>query len=443
MRARDIRDFPDLAWTGVLFVLSLMAVIGWKSGASISGATLAYVLVLVTVVLRPRAGLYLVLLSAPIRGTLFLTEDGFSATRLLGLAVALGMVIHWIRGRRFPAVGRPVVPLLALTILAGTSIFPAPDVASAWAVAGLFQFVLLAVIVADVASRPRDAVQLCVVIGASALMTSLMMLGDYIPYALAARAMEPARFEWVVDPQSTLLATFFATGILALIVAWSDHIGRRWRIALIAMGVPMILALIVLTSRLALLALVVGAIAYALAGKGIRRRLPVAGGLLAAVVGLAVTTAALGLWDPGMRHRATHTFDSPYEATSGRTVIWRVGARVFAEHPGRGVGLSRFPQHFEEIRTSADPPLRSKPSRTPHSDFLGLAAEVGFLGPLLLLSALVMMGIPLIRRDVGILAPAALGWLVMLAGLMLGLDMLSQWQTWVGLGVVMGVGGGK
>jgi len=431
---------PDLGWTGIMAGLSLVALVGWKSGAAVGPAVLAFAAVLIAAVVRPRAGLYLVILTAPIRGTLLLTGEGLSATRLLGAAVALGALVLWAREARLPRVGRGVIPLFALVVLAATSILPDVDAPSGLAVAGLAQYVLLAVIVADVASTSRGAVRLCLVVGASALMTALMMLGDYLPFAVAARSMEPSRFEWAVDPQTTLLATFFATGVLALFVVGSEELGRRWRLALAAMGLPLILAVLVLNSRLAALALVLGVIAFALAGAGVRRRMPLAAGFVATMVVLAALTAVAGLWDPGMRYRATHTLDSAYEATSGRTVIWRVGAQVFSEHPLRGVGLSRFPEHFEAIRTSSDPPLRSKPGRTPHSDYIGLAAEVGALGPILLIAALVLTALPLLRRDAPALAPAACGWLIMIALLMVGLDMTTQWQTWIGMGVAMGIG---
>lgn len=441
-RTRDILQMPDLGWTGVMAGLSLVALIGWKSGAAVGPAILAFAFVVAAAVFRPRAGLYLVILTAPIRGTLLLAGDGLSATRLLGAAVAVGAVVLWSREARLPRVGWGAVPLIALAVLGATSILPEVDSSSALAAAGLAQYVLLAVIVADATSTPRGAVRLCLVVGASALMTALMMLGDYVPFAIAARSMEPTRFEWAVDPQPTLLATFLATGILALFVVDSENVGRRWRLALAGMGAPLILAVLALNSRLAAIALVLGVFAFALAGKGIRRRLPLAAGFTATAVVLAVLTGVAGLWDPGMRYRATHTLDSPYEATSGRTVIWKVGAQVFADHPIRGVGLSRFPDHFEAIRTSTDLPLRSKPSRTPHSDYIGLAAEVGVLGPILLLAALVLTALPLLRRGSSALAPAVFGWLAMLALWMVGLDMTTQWQTWVGLGVALGIGRG-
>lgn len=439
IRAQDIRGLPDAAWAVSLFLLSFVALVAWKGGGAVA-AGVVFVVVLAVAVLRPRAGLYLVILTAPIRSTLLLADDGFSATRLLGLAVTAGMVLTWLREARPPRVGWPAAPLVALAVLALTSIFPGPDASGVAAVITLAQYVFLAVMVADVAARPRGAVQLCVVVAASAMMTALMMIGDYVPFALAAQGAEPSRFAWRVDPQSTLLATFLAMGVLAAVVVWSEPLRRSWRVALAAMAVPMMVALVVLNSRLTGLALLAGILAFALAGPGLRRRLPTAAGIVLTLAALAATTAAVGLWDPGMRYRAEHSLDSPYEATSGRTVIWGVGAKVFADHPVRGVGLSRFPEHFEEARTSSYPPLRSKPSRTPHSDFIGLAAELGLAGPLLLLAALALMAVPLLRRNGGPLAPAAFGWLVMIAALMAGLDMTTQWQTWVGLGLVMGIG---
>jgi len=400
-------------------------------------AALCVVAALSTAAARPRAGLYMVLLTAPIRGAFLLPAFHCSVTWALGVATLLGAVVGWVLRRRPPRLHRAAWVLGALVVLAASSMLPARGEPAAWLV--LVQFLALAVVVADLADSERAVSEMAVVLCASAMAAALMMLGDYAAFASQTRAGELVRFEWWVDPQSTLLAAFFGASIFASLLVLSRPLGRAWRATLWAMQLPSLVAVVVLTSRMTWLALIAGLAAYTLAGTGVRTRAARASCIVAVVLAIAVSTAVAGMWDAGMTHRVVHTTDSAYEATSGRTVIWSLGWRVFLQHPLRGVGFGGFPAAFEAERIRSDPPARSLPTRNAHNDFLGLAAEVGILGPALLCWALLWLGLPAIRGDADTAAPAALGWLSYIAVLMLGLDMRDQWHVWVAFGIVMAV----
>jgi len=70
-----------------------------------------------------------------------------------------------------------------------------------------------------------------------------------------------------------------------------------------------------------------------------------------------------------------------------------------------------------------------------------LGAEVGVLGVVGLVWALLWLAWPLVRGGVEAKVAPAACWLRGLGMLMLGLDTLTLLQTWVGIGVVMAVGG--
>jgi len=420
----------------VLGLASLCAALAFQVLESPVMAGLCVAVALCLAVARPRAGLYMVLLTAPIRGVFLLPVVDCSVARALGAATVVGAVAVWARERRAPRLHRAAWVLAALVAIAASSLWPARGEPAAWLV--LAQYLALAVVVADLADTDRGAAEMAVVLCASALTAALMMLGDYVSFAATARSSELVRFEWWVDPQSTLLAAFFGAASFATLFALSRPLDRAWRRILWAMLTPSLVAVVVLTSRMTWLALLAGLAGYCLAGSGVRARAVRAAGIGGAILAIAGLTLATGSWDPGMAYRVTHTTDSAYEATSGRTIIWTLGWKVFTDQPLRGVGVGGFPRAFEEQRLASAPPARSRPLRNAHNDFLGLAAEIGFLGPLLLAWALIWMALPAIRGDAPDVAPAAFGWLVYLAVLMLGLDMRDQWHVWVGFGLVMG-----
>ena len=419
----------------VLGLVSLCAALAFGALGQSAIAVVFVVAAMCVAAARPRAGLYMVLLTAPIRGAFLLPILQCSVTRALGVAMVLGAAIGWVTRRRWPGLPRSVWVLAALVALAASSLVPGRGEPAAWL--ALAQYLVLAVVVVDLADSDRAVAEMAVVFCASALAAALMMLGDYATFAVHAWANEAVRFEWWVDPQSTLLAAFFGAAAFPALVVLSSSPGRRWRWTLWAMLLPPLVAVVVLTSRMTWLALVAGLLAYTFAGGGYRVRALHAGGVVGATLAIAALTAVMGLWDPGMTHRVVHSTDSAFEATSGRTVIWTLGWRVFSRQPVRGVGIGGFPESFEELRVGSEIPIRSKPLRNSHNDFLGLAAEVGVLGPVLLAWALLWMALPAIRGDATAHAPAALGWLTYLAVLMLGLDMRDQWHLWVGFGVVM------
>ena len=418
---------------GVVLGLALAAQL-WV-GPVLAGVLLGAALV--GCVASPRAGITLVLLTAPFRGAFVIEQLDCSVTRLIGIATVAGAVLGWAVQRRLPRLHRASWVLGGLVALAAASMIGGDAEPASWLIGA--QYVALAVVIADLADSDRATVELTVVVCVSAMTAALMMLGDYLSFALAVRGEAPSRFEWWVDPQSTLLAAFFGAAAFAVLLVLSHSLSRRWRLAVWAMLIPPAIGVVVLTSRLTWLALVGGLLVHVLAGQQRGTRARRAAGVVGLIAGLALGSAVLGLWDPGMVHRVAHTADSAYEATSGRTVIWSVGAGIVADHPVRGIGIGRFPEVFEERRLASDPPIRSRPSRNAHSDPIGLAAELGLLGPVLLVWALVWMAAPLLRPDAGALAPAALGWLTYLTLLGLGLDMRDQWHVWVGYGIVMAI----
>jgi hypothetical protein len=424
---------------GLGLVAAVMAGIG--HGLTTSLAAVALAGMLTVAVAAPRAGLYMVLLAAPFRGVFMIESLDWSAVRLLGVALVVGAVGGWVWHGRWPRVHRAAWVLAGLVPLAAVSVLWSHSLGSWGGVLALGQYVVLAVIVADVARTEHALAELCVVLGVAAMTTALVVIGDYVPFALAAEEWSAgARFQWEVDPNSTLLSTWFAVAIPVTLLTQVLPVGPRWKRASWLLLVAPVVALIALTSRIVLVACAGMLVVYLAAGRGLLWRLPRAGGVLGAFVACALAMTALGLTYPDQAVRLGEGMSGSHNVTSGRTVIWDLGVRVFARHPVRGVGLGGFEQAFEAERVGAHPLPKTRPARAPHNDFLGLAAEVGVLGPVLLLWALVWLAWPLLRAGPEARVAPAAAWLGGMVLLMLGLDTLELMHTWVGLGVVMAIG---
>jgi hypothetical protein len=171
-------------------------------------------------------------------------------------------------------------------------------------------------------------------------------------------------------------------------------------------------AILVLTA----IALVVGAL-YTLADRRLElgpRGTRVAGAGVAALTALAVVAGAVVLFsrvDLGAQWRAfKHSPTNPasshlLQLGSYRYDIWRVALKEFAHHPLAGIGSRGFGAAYLEQRHSPDTPARA------HSFELDALSELGVVGLALVVTALVLLLVPLVSgaraRDPG--ATAAFG----------------------------------
>ncbi|HUT54811.1 MAG TPA: O-antigen ligase family protein [bacterium] len=199
------------------------------------------------------------------------------------------------------------------------------------------------------------------------------------PYALA-RALGAAR-QWAARPEGregiaakASPTVFWAAVFLLLgagIVATQSRAVVVWPAALMLVGLPGVEG--VLTAR-----------GYS-AGRARRLALgTLAGGLAAAAVALAVVPNPL-------KERARIIGHDPYAFE--RVRIWESGLRMIKDHP-LGTGLGMYKYYFHPYNFPVDQVMAGryeKRATDAHHEYIGLAAEMSPLAPLLLIVLAVML----------------------------------------------------
>ncbi len=392
--------------------------------------------------IRPRPAMMALVILFPFRPALAV-GPGPGALHLLGIAVVVGTAIRWARGGRRLRTGAAHAVLAGLVALGALSLTVEVGPSSVWNLTLWARALLLSVVVVELADTRDGLWRMTAALALSAALTAGLMLVDFVPYALGAHdSPDPLRYRWPASPDSSTLATFLGAGCVAVLPLLDP--GRRgwrrwfpWALAAVAFA-----GVIALGSRLVWLATLLAAGTYLVAGPGLTGRWSRALGFVVLPLIIGVLGLAVGLSDPTLGTRVSRSTESVHKASGGRSDIWRVGWRITAAHPLRGVGLGNFPAHFDEAREVLDPPVRSRPGRSPHNVFLGLWAELGCLAPLVLLTALALLARPLFGPRAPPGAPAWLALLAYLVFVMLGQDQLGTLHPWVILGLLAAAGKG-
>lgn len=416
-----------------------LALIPWSFGGPAWQvvAAVPFAAVLGIAVARPAAGLALLIGATPYAAMLLTTGHSWSVPRCLALAALIGAVIGWIRQRRLPRVSPTTWAFAALIGLGALSLPGQVGETSIWHLGRWTQSLLLAVLIADVLGR-RDGVRtIALALGASAAVLGLFLMVDYVGYAAVIhRAELAARYVW--GPWSpAMLALIQGAGLMGLLTVLLDEDRVRWRAGLWFGAALAGLPLTFLACRGAWVALAVALVVLGAVGWRRGRALRIAGIAAALVFAPLMLGLALGTWDPGTTHRVEKTFESAYQATSGRTVMWTLTWRIIREHPLRGVGLGNVKEHYELQRRAADQPVRTKPSRSPHNELLRVAAELGLPAVVVIWVAIVWMARRLVRRRTRPRIVGALATMIFVVLLSMTVEVLEQLTAWVVIGLAL------
>jgi tetratricopeptide (TPR) repeat protein len=167
-----------------------------------------------------------------------------------------------------------------------------------------------------------------------------------------------------------------------------------WRLLGMVASAAALGLVVLLQSRSAWVGLVAGAAVAAAMAWAWRRPLglgPRFGRLLAAGVLVAVCGVAGWAWFAGPDDPVVARLRSLVAARDadgrlsdgGRTMIWRLTARMIADHPLTGVGAGNFPIRLPEYHAAPEADMAALHTDTwsrPHNDFLQVAAEKGLPG---------------------------------------------------------------
>lgn len=230
--------------------------------------------------------------------------------------------------------------------------------------------------------------------------------GRTLPEGVVIRLAEKRAFGPFVYPNS-LAAHLILCGPLVLLLAWRSAgsfqpVRLSRMLFLLVAGVLLGGTLWLTGSRAALLALAGGLALAIMFQPGFRRwRLP------AIVMCLVAATATIAMLSRGR----------DLASLSSRLDYYAAAVRMYATHPGTGVGLGEFYPHYMRLK-----PPGAEETRLPHNMLLNFASQTGTLGALAALACLtvpVALLLPLRRqrRNADGTDPAAGGGFCIVAGL--------------------------
>ncbi|MGZ3146656.1 O-antigen ligase family protein [Lentzea chajnantorensis] len=304
---------------------------------------------------------------APVEGYLLRVHD--QSAKVVPAALIGVWLVSLVRDRRLPA-PHPLHLLLALlaVVLLATSAVHAAEPFTFEYLVRWAPFLVVAVVLADVAARAVPVRELLAAVVAGAVVAAAGGLLSVVGGEL--RATGPLE-----DPNDL---AFFLVAALPLLVALPA--GGRFRF------VPLVLGAVLAAGALATFSRGGGiALACALAWLVLRRVLPVRAVVVtAAVTGLAalvfaqVAHAELDRALQEKSHIAGTNADT-------RVLRWQAAARMLADEPVLGVGPGGFRQHYAAASHNAE---IDEQTPVAHNLFLEVAAELGLPGFALLIAVI-------------------------------------------------------
>jgi O-antigen ligase len=312
-----------------------------------------------------------------------------TAVKATGSVLLLGWVLSWFRRPRPAAGARPARPreqrlvvavLVAFLAWAGASALWAVDAGTAaadWQRYAL-NAVLLLVVPAAVRSR-RDLVVIAgtlAVAAAAAAASGLVIVSEEFPGRLTGTVSDANHLAAVLVP-GIVMAVALA-GVLR-------PAGARWAFACVALGCCA--GLLATQSRGGLIAAGTALLTWVVVGARWRRG---SAALLAVLV-------VLGAAYPALAPAADDRRWADVGDGSGRTDLWEVGLRIFADNPLLGVGTGNYllagPRYLVRPGHLPRADIILATPRVAHNTYLHVLAELGVIGLTLfvLLVALCLM----------------------------------------------------
>ena len=392
---RDGGPAATSAWLGAATVLLAVGLAGFLVHPVLGMGVIALLAAPVFVVAPKYALLPLVAL-LPFDAVSALEADGASMTRLLGIALMGGWVVHVLVEKDRVRVTRPATILGLYVAFATLSVVWAADpLVAVRALATLAQLLLLGILVADVVREPRDVQRTLDAMLVGALVLSVLVLWE-MPPGGAKRATFTFG-DATIDP-NFLAATLALPAVAAIGVGTA---GTRWGWWRLAAVLPIALALFLTGSRGGGIALLGGLVVVG----ALRRRV----GLGVVALGVALTVLLPTIVPEAVVTRLLDRYSAAEDdRLSGRMDIWKVALVMAEDKPIQGTGYGGFSDAFYHYMLTApvDPHFaraHSRGNRASHNIYLGTLAELGVVGLGILVAAFVAHGRALWRARVAAL----------------------------------------
>jgi O-antigen ligase len=368
-------------WMGAATLLLLVGLVAFVASPMLGAAVVA-LFVAPLFVVAPRHALLLFVALLPFDAVSVFGEadSAFSLTRVVGLALFGGWILHLLVERRRVRVTRGAWWLVAYVGFACLSIAWATDPsATLRALATLIQLLLLMIMAASVLREPGDVRRVVDVMLVSTVAVALIVLWNF-PMGTHRASFE--LFGRSVNPNFVAAILVFpavaAVGIGATRSPWG-----WWRLACV---VPIGLALFLTGSRGGGIAFVGGLVLIA----ALRRRVGV--GVVMIGVGLVALLPVVVPEVTADRMLARYS-NAEQDRLSGRMDIWRVAIAMAGDRPLEGAAFGAFSDTFYRYMLTSDVDPRfarahSRGNRAAHNIYLKALAELGMIGLGLLVASL-------------------------------------------------------
>ena len=358
----------------------------------VAGALVPLVLALLVLALRDPMRVALPVYAAliPFGGAISVGSSRYgSASSLLGLVLALGLVGQIVAGRRTASRIAPTVPIwiIFLGVAFATSLWTVSRDTTISGLAVLSSLVVVFVLaaVSHVDRAVVRRVENGLLVGGTAAVGyafyQLIFLGGF--FDDIGDGADGARFGNRMLGPNIEAVTLLVPMAIALHRAFTES-GRTRRLVSLTVAALMLTGVFMTGSRTGTLG--AGVVLLAMLFTAPRRARP---GLLAALALGVVVTLAVWIYHPfGLAER---TFASPTSA-SGRLDIWTVGLAACEEHCAVGSGWGTFPDVYAATQSSVAGAqvLTGEGGYQPHNIWLLTLVEVGVLGTLLFTLGLVL-----------------------------------------------------
>jgi O-antigen ligase len=374
---RDLR--PWILGASLLLPIGLAAFVASPLlGVGVLGLLLAPVFVL-----WPRHALLLFVAMLPFDAVSVFGEadSALSLTRIAGLGLFAGWVLHLLVERRPIRITSGAWWLVAYVGFACASVVWAPDREVAFrALVTLVQLLLLMVMAANVLREPADVRRVMDVLLLSTVAVALIVMAT-VPVGTQHRVWLEL-FGHTENPNYVAAVLVFPA-VAAIGLGMTRGVLGWWRLACV---VPIAIATFLTGSRGGGIALVGGSVLIA----ALHRRMGI--GVAALALGLVVLlprvvpeSTAEKLWS---RYSSAEE-----DRLSGRLDIWRVGMAMAEDRPIAGGSFGSFSDSFYRYMLTAgvDPYFaheHSRGNRGAHNVYLRALAELGVIGLVLLVFAL-------------------------------------------------------
>lgn len=374
---QDVTRVIESKWFFYVFSLAFILILGNTCGEfatflTISSSTLAIgTIVIVIIFLRPEIGL-----------SLFIASIFFEECWLVGgitIAKAIGLVTlgAWLVRFPFSANRRLILPqqawltvlLLAFGLL---SIFWATDeqvivrrVIMGAGLLGTF------VVIVNIVDSPAKLQRVSSVIAIAGLVAGLLALNIYFFGELFESELQRARIVPGQNPNVFAASLIPAFALFSIMVMRQQEPIQRmtWSLGHLVVTVSVLLSM----SRGVMIALAAVLVLALVLARYPRQR------ILLFLLTLGEVAIVIFL-NPEFLGRV-ESLVTVEARGAGRLDIWLTALTMISTHPVRGVGLSNFPiVFFDYFRRTPGVQRHFTEMKTPHNIYLGMLAELGIIG---------------------------------------------------------------